>query len=111
MARSNSDQAAVEQRRERWRGMVWRWQASGLSQAVFCRRHRIPVWKFAWWKKRLGTGSVAPDSPFVPVQVMASSKAGEFELTMRGGRILRFGADVEGAKLAGIVAALEGLPC
>jgi len=108
MAKSNSG-VAIQQRREHWQDLLRRWRASGLSQAQFCRRRRIPVWKFVWWKRRLGVEGVAPDSPFVPVQVVAPSSAGELELTLRGGRILRFGTDVEAAKLAEIAAALEAL--
>jgi len=104
MAAGNS-QAAVR-RRERWQEIVRRWQASGTSQAEFCRRRGIPLWKLAWWKRRLGSQGALPAASFLPVQVMASS-VGELELTLRGGRVLRFGVEVEPAKLAGIVAALE----
>ena len=109
MAKSNS-QVAVR-RREHWQEILRRWKASGLSQAQFCRRRRIPAWKFTWWKRRLGAEGVDPGCSFVPVQVVAPPSAGELELTLRGGRVLRFGADVEAAELAGIVAALEALPC
>lgn len=118
MAKGNFEVAV--RRREHWQELLGRWQASGLSQAQFCRRRGIPVWKLAWWKKRLGAEGavrqarrsersrcVAPDSRFVPVEVVAPQPAGELELTLRGGRVLRFGADVEVAKLAGIVAGLE----
>jgi hypothetical protein len=117
MAKNNSA-AKDQQRREHWRRLVGRWRAGGLSQAAFCRQERINVWQFAWWKKRLGSsGSAsngepggAPGCSFVPVQIVAEAvrPAGELELTLPGGRILRFGIDVATDKLAGIVAALEG---
>ena len=109
MAKNNS--AVAVGRRGHWQELLRCWQASGLSQARFCRRRGIPVWKFAWWKKRLGAEGVAPHSPFVPGLVVASPSAGELELTLRCGLMLRFGVDVDGAKLAGVVAALEALPC
>lgn len=127
MARSNSEVA--DRRREHWRELMERWRAGGLSQAEFCRRRGIPAWKFTWWKKRLGAeGAVAQGlrmtrrrtpnrvgrrrgmdrgAAFVPVQVVAAPSAGDLELTLRGGRVLRFGADVEAARLTAIVAALE----
>ena len=140
MAKINS-RAASQQRREYWREVLRRWLSSGLSQAAFCRRERIHVWQFTWWKKRLGADGVirparhpqrsreiaptgiAPNptmptggqvagqrgSQFVPVQVVASPPAGDMELTLRGGRVLRFGVDVEAAKLAKIVAAIEAV--
>jgi hypothetical protein len=142
MAKINSG-AADQQRREHWRRLLARWQSSGLSQAAFCRRERIHVWQFTWWKKRLGADGVirpvrhpqrsreiaptgiAPnptiptggqvagrhDLQFVPVQVVASPAASDLELTLRGGQVLRFGVDVEAAKLVKIVAALESGTC
>jgi len=109
MAKSNS--WAAGRRREHWQELLRRWQASGLSQAQFCRPRGIPVWRFTWWKRRLGAAGVERGCSFVPVQLVAPPSAGELELTLRGGRVLRFGADVEAARLAGIVAALEALPC
>lgn len=53
MAARNS--AVADRREQRWRELLVRWQDSGLSQAEFCRRRGIPVWKFLWWKKRLST--------------------------------------------------------
>ena len=47
---------------------------------------------------------------FVPVHVapsLATPQAGELELTLRGGRLLRFGPNVDAARLAEIVTALE----
>ena len=124
MAKSNSS-AAGRQRRERWRELLGRWRASGLTQAAFCRQEQIHVWQFAWWKKRLGADRVIGqgrrtrqsrgiasveiaasamagqhDPQFVPVQVVASPPTGDLELTLRGGRVLRFGADVDASKLA-----------
>jgi hypothetical protein len=129
MAKSNSEVGI--RRREHWQSLLGRWQNSGLSQAEFCRRRGIPVWKFLWWKKRVGAGDeVRPvrrprESPelisrrragrgvpsFVPLQVVNSPSAGECELTLRGGRVLRFSAAVDVTKLPPIVAALEALPC
>jgi hypothetical protein len=109
MAKSNSEVAV--RRREHWQELLRRWQASGLSQAQSCQRRGIPIWRFTWWKRRLGAEGVDRGSSFVPVQVAAPPPAGELELTLRGGRVLRFGADVEAARLAGIVAALEAIPC
>jgi hypothetical protein len=96
-------------RRAYWQEILGRWRASELSQAQFCRRRGIPVWKFAWWKKRLAAERVAPGSSFVPVQVVASSPAEELELVLRGGRVLRFGAGMDPARLTAIVAAVEAV--
>jgi hypothetical protein len=108
MATRNSRGAA--RRAERWRELLQRWQDSGLSQAEFCRRRRIAAWKFRWWKRRLsGQGAVTGGS-FVPVQLVAAGFSRELELTLPGGRALRFGVEVDVQKLAAIVAALEAIP-
>ena len=111
MAKSVSDHATGEQRREHWRRIVGRWRASGLSQAAFCRRQDIPVWKLAWWRKRLKRQGEESASLFVPVGIAPiRASAAELELTLPGRRVLRFPAEVEPTTLAGIVAALENLP-
>jgi hypothetical protein len=130
MAKSNSTVVA-QLRQERWRELLGRWQSSGLSQAEFCRRRGVPVWKFLWWKKRLGiigavrsirnregSRAITPrrraeqgGSTFVPIQLVTASSASDWELILRGGRVLRFRAEVEVTKLTEIVAALEALPC
>jgi hypothetical protein len=106
---SDKDDAA-QRRREHWREVLRRWQASGLSQAAFCRQRKIPIWRFTWWKKRLRDGSPAAGGLFVPIHVAPSAaSSADFELTLRGGRVLRFGVDVEPTKLAKIVAAIESV--
>lgn len=38
---------------EYWQRLVTAWEASGLSQAEFCRRRGLKAVTFGWWKKRL----------------------------------------------------------
>lgn len=122
----NGSRTIVERRREWWREILRRWRGSGLSQAEFCRRHGVPVWKLAWWRKRLaevpcghaartarkrrGDRGVDCSASFVPVGVLSAAvRVGRMELLLGPGRRLRFPADVDPAKLAGIVAVLEGM--
>ena len=110
MAKGNSDSVS-ERRRARWRELLRRWEASGLSQAAFCRQRRIPAWKFRWWKNRLSVAAAASGELFVPLRVAPTAcSAWDMELAMRGGLVLRFGADVDPAALAGIVKALSLAP-
>lgn len=110
MASSKTETA--ERRREHWREVLRRWESSGLSQAAFCRQRKIPIWRFTWWKKRLSEERrVQAGGLFVPVRVAPSpASSAELELTLRGGRLLRFGAEIPTARLAEIVAALEACP-
>jgi hypothetical protein len=36
-----------------WARMVAAWEASGLTQAEFCRRRGLKAVTFAWWKRQL----------------------------------------------------------
>jgi hypothetical protein len=88
------------------------WEASGLSQAQFCRQQEIPERKFWRWKKRLSGEGMGAGELFVPVEVATGTGSlSELELMLSAGRVLRFGVDIDVAKLAAIVAALEGLSC
>ena len=117
-------------RQERWQELLERWQQSGWSQARFCRQRQIPLWQFAWWKKRLAaTAPAVPAAPCGPAAGGRSTATGdlfvavglsptalptgrdEVELTLRGGRVLRFDVALEPAKLLRLVVALEERPC
>jgi len=41
------------ERREHWRVVVGQWQASGESQAGFCRDRALAAWQFRYWARRL----------------------------------------------------------
>jgi hypothetical protein len=113
MAKSTKRNApAADRRREYWRKVLRRWQSSGLSQAAFCRQRKIPAGRFTWWKRRLRDDGVVAGHGFVPVQVAPwAVRSSELELTLRGGRVLRFDANVNVSKLAAIAAALEVASC
>lgn len=36
-----------------WQRMLSAWEASGMTQAEFCRRRGLKAVTFAWWKRRL----------------------------------------------------------
>jgi len=120
MATSNSYAAAVRQRREHWREIMRRWGASGLSQAAFCRRHKLRVGQFSWWKRWLagiaargqGQSDAAPPA-FVSLKVVQATVADEnrLELLLKGERSLLFSAGIDPARLSAIVKALEAPPC
>ena len=120
MATSNSYAIAVQQRREHWREIMRRWGESGLSQAAFCRRHKLRDGQFSWWKQWLagmtarGEGQSDAAAPaFVPVKIVQTNLADEnrLELLLKGDRSLRFCAGIDPARLSAIVKALEALPC
>jgi hypothetical protein len=95
----------------RWRGHLTAWRNSGLNQAAYCRREGLVANDFSRWKGELAhrdalAAKMAPT--FIPVQVAAASEPSyAFEVALRGGRVLRFGARVELATLDALARALE----
>ena len=105
-------------RRAQWRARVEAWEASGLSQAEFCRRQGLKPADFSWRKRELALGKEkcqsrvpsvqrATNAPlFVPVTVKALSPAWvEIELSNR--RVIRGSLDCDPRALARLASALE----
>lgn len=53
-----------------WHQWITRWQQSGQNQAAFCEAHDLVYHQFIYWRRKLATDNVAPDSlsGFVAVQ-------------------------------------------
>lgn len=88
-----------------WRGLVERFEQSGVSAAVFCRRAKVPRSSFVKWRRILGRSAKAERSShrspaFVEWIAPASAQsavakeraAGELELTLPGGVVVRWKA-------------------
>lgn len=83
-----------------WRRLLERFEKSGLSISAFCRRAKLPRSSFVKWRRRLAgrpSGSpafvewVAPSGAAASPEVVAA-RAGEFELALPGGVVLRWKA-------------------
>ena len=80
-----------------WRGQFVEQSSSGKSVVEFCRRRRIPLHQFYWWKRRLastdgqeGSGQAEDEPGFVPVRLPAFSfSAGLIEVVHPGGCVVR----------------------
>jgi transposase len=102
--------------RDRWRELIRRQAASGLSVAEFCRRDRVPSSSLFAWKRKLGLSPPAAPA-FVEAVVAARSdsagfrprEAGVIEIRLRGGRRVRIRRGFDRALLVEVVAALEAL--
>jgi hypothetical protein len=96
----------------RWRQVLTRFDASGLSVAAFCRENAIAGSSFFYWRRRLATRPAAPD--FVEAKVVAGPAgalaAEVIEIRLRGGRRIRVRRGFDSVLLAEVVAVLEGLP-
>lgn len=93
----------------KWRDLIERQRASGLSVAVFCRRDGVAASSFFAWKRKLGSTPATP--VFVEATVAGTPppprSAGRVEVRLRGGRRVRVGRGFDRDLLAEVVAALE----
>lgn len=82
-----------------WRSLFERFEKSGLSLVAFCRRTKLSRNSFLKWRRRLA-GAPRPAPAFVEWVAPPSAKAeaveecgaGEFELSLPGGVVLRWKA-------------------
>ena len=94
------------------RGALAAHRASGLSLAVFARRHGLTVQRLRWWRQRLTpAASVTPAPPqWLPVQLLPEltrRPALPLEVVVRGGQVIRVPAEFDPAVLRRVVAVLE----
>jgi hypothetical protein len=44
--------AEIEKMRRYWKEQIENWEASGLSQAEYCRRQDLKFYRFVYWRKK-----------------------------------------------------------
>lgn len=103
----------------RWRGVLRRRLASGLSVRAFCRREGLCEPSFYAWRRtigerdaraqsRTGGGRRAPRPAFLPVVVRRDGDGdGAIVIELAGGRVLRLSESTSAERLAELVHALE----
>ncbi len=101
---------------QRWREVLARQVASGLSGRAFCRREGLSEASFYAWRRTLAgrDGESLPQLPaaqrpaFVPAMVTGEPRPGKsILLELAGGRVLRLPDSMAAAWLAELVHALE----
>ena len=75
--------------RSEWERILGAYEASGLSQAGYCRREGLSLSSFRNWRNRLGSGPCASPGGFIEVLGPAPETGWEVELDLGGGAILR----------------------
>jgi len=60
---------SLEERRGFWEQHLREWKSSGVSQAEFCRRNKLSLKSFVYWKKRQKSTSSPVCLVEVPVQM------------------------------------------
>jgi hypothetical protein len=80
--------AENQQTKSFWSDHVKQWQASGLSQAAYCRLHDLCQHKFSYRKRQSSLCKVKPDAPtgFARIQVdtdMSTPPSSDHGLSLR----------------------------
>lgn len=90
--------------RERWSARIQEWQASGLSQADFCRQSNLNMVTFASWKRRV----LKPAEESTPRFVEVGRTVGGWPLRITVGRFqVDVAADADEALLKRVLRSLE----
>jgi transposase-like protein len=103
---SNSESPA----RRKWREVIERRQASGLSVTAFCRHNGVAASSFFAWKRKLAASPAGTVPGFVEATISPiRCSAGSIQVRLRGGRRLLVGRGFDRHLLAEVVAFFEGL--
>jgi hypothetical protein len=104
----------VRRTQAEWRELIARFEQSGLSMTAFCRRWKLPRSSFVKRRRQLGGSArggrharasaafvewIAPPSAQAPA--VRGGGAGEFELSLPGGVVLRGGSRLAHAPSGG----------
>jgi len=99
-----------------WRRQLVDHTASGKSVVEFCRRRRIPVHQFYWWKRQLslrddqaGAGQVGTEPAFYPVRLPVVS-AEPIEVIHPDGCVVRVPPGFDTASLRRVLETLHATP-
>ena len=96
--------------REFWSKHVEAWRASGLTQAEYCRRHKIAKGSLGYWSSTL-KGQRRPASELVQVgttEVQEAKRSPAIELAVGGRYLLRLWAGTDRDHLRQVLSVLEG---
>lgn len=75
---------------QQWDAVVRQYEASGLSQAQFCRRHRVALSSLQRWRQRRRKDRGAAKFVELVADAKASTSAWSLEVALPGGATLRF---------------------
>jgi hypothetical protein len=107
--------AGRSSREEFWRELLRERGSSGQSIRVFCAAHRVSEPSFYAWRRRLGCRPAASDPgadgavpTLLPVRLTHAPRS-RIEVVLTGGTRIRLVGPVDGAALAEVLAAMQGL--
>jgi hypothetical protein len=100
-----------------WQEVLRAWEASGLSQAAFCRERGINAGTLAWWKRQLRRPDRAERrrrriptkarAGFIEIGLGHGIGPGGYEILLSRGRAVRVPGRFDAQELARLIAAVE----
>jgi transposase len=101
-----------------WRGVVLRWQRSGLTVRAYCDQHGLSEPSFYVWRRTIAArdrqaATTATESvpAFVSVRVTPPPAMSALEIVVGAGRVIRVMPGFDAATLRNLLAVLEGPSC
>ncbi len=99
-------------RRERMRGLVRKWKASGEPLSGFARRHGLTENGLRYWSERFGrrrSRRSSAASAFAPVRIVDDSGAigAVLEIRLASGDVIRAGQELPAERLASVIRVLR----
>lgn len=106
--------AGDDGKRSAWVRRLGEWRTSADTVAAFCRRQRVSVATFYYWKRRLtwsggGTPREVQAPDFLPVRLRPEMSAGTIEIQLPNGALVRLPVDVSTGTLREAIQA-AGMP-
>ena len=96
------------EKERRWRELLSRQAASGLSVREFCRRERLTESQFYAWRRTISERDGESSPSFVPMVVNDQPKGdASIVIELTGGQVLKLPASISATWLAELVLALE----
>ena len=107
---------AGDERQERWRELIRKYEQSDETQVGFCKRNEIsfPTFKYWLYKFRIERTNGAVDAKFLRVRIASTKDFGQQDVAFffPGGASLRFGVRTAPEYVANLVDALyRNAPC
>ncbi len=99
--------------RRQWAERVERFRRSGQTVARFCAAEGVSEPSFSVWKRTLAAESALPlpTQAIVPIRLTPSPVPTDvIELSLPGGAVVRFPADVRADLLVAVLRGVEGTP-
>ncbi len=113
-------ESTLSKRGRFWLGHIQQWQPLGVTQAEYCRNHKISVAAFKWWRSRLAkrgfrteasltlTKKISKRSAFVELtESRAVTVAHRYEVHFGSDKRLSIAQGFDSQEVADLVSILE----